>query len=79
MCSSDLEGLIYDQRARNADAVFAKLQLIAEVIHPGNRILQGKYLNDRASKYAGKGDVLALRIAVLVYRRLAEDPINVER
>jgi hypothetical protein len=72
-------GLMYDQRACNADAVFAKLRLLAEVIHPGDRNSQSKYLIDRASEYQGKGDSVGLQIAVLVFGRLAKDAIDVER
>jgi len=77
------EAIIYDRKALNAEAVFMKLRLIAEIIHPGNHKEQVKYLTNRGSDYheqgKSKGDNFALLIAVAVFRWLAKDMIDVER
>jgi hypothetical protein len=83
------EALDYDIRALNADrvlngdAAFAKLRLIAEVMHPGDRNAQVKYLQDRAAEYQGRGqykaDKSALHIAVSAFSWLLKDIKDVER
>jgi hypothetical protein len=77
------EALVYDMRALSVEAGFAKLRLVAEISHPGDRHAQAKYLMSRASEYQGfgttKGDKSALLIAVSVFSWLAKEAMNVDR
>jgi hypothetical protein len=74
------EAVAYDKRAASADAAFQKLRLIAEIIHPGDRKSQMRYLFGRASQYQEmgrlKGDNAALLIAISSLSWLAKDTID---
>jgi hypothetical protein len=77
------EGIVYDKRVPDGEAALAKLRLIAELVHPGDREAQAKYLEHRASKYQQlgtvRGDNSALHVAVSVFSWLAKGTINVDR
>ena len=75
------EAIAYDRKAKNADAAFIKLRLIAETLYPDDRKAQSHLLFGRAVDYQeqGKlnGDQVALLIAVTIFSELAKDTINV--
>jgi hypothetical protein len=64
------EAVMYDRKASNPDAAFAKVCLIAQAIHPDDYTAQERYLSSRASEYRdqgkSKGDNTALLIAVAI-------------
>jgi len=74
------EAIIYDMTSLSPDAAFAKLCMIAEIIHPDNRKAQRQYLFRRASEYqrlgAVKGDNGALHIAISTFSWLAKDAVD---
>ena len=77
------EAIAYDRKAKNADAAFIKLRLIAETLYPDDRKAQSHLLFGRAVDYQeqGKlnGDQVALLIAVTIFSELAKDTISVQR
>jgi hypothetical protein len=77
LCEKLFEGaILFDINAKNFDAAYAELCLVAETRHPCDRKGQMDYLFGRASEYEEqdrlKGDN-GLRIAIMIFRKLAKD------